>query len=415
MEYQEFEKTRVIFDLVDMPTGWYTEDVIICLPRFAWMLARTLTKGYGLRYANYAAEYATGGYYEPTPETYDKIDGSIAKFLEADDMTCNLEQALLAIASAITAAAACETTCGGTGSYGAGTIAPPASSFVDDYSTTYPAGFDDRAEYDVAKCSAANAIIAGIREDCVWLKTADLVTLTATFLVATFLTPIPLDDILVFVGFLVSIFLQALLVATAQAVIDLIDAEPEALVCLLVDSATASDALANLTAFFDDELTSIAATMANYFVTTEAINSLFSKSTTMQESGRTMSVDCAVDCGCQEWTLGTCGVLDSQTESQVVYSSTFCHEGINPDSNWMSIESPLGCDIEIDSLISSGWTVNSVPTLASNNYTLKGETEQIHNDEFPDTWFPGLQFGAGIFGYLISDTPFTVTIEFHRI
>ena len=77
--------------------------VIICVPRFGWMLARTLVAAYGRRDTTYSTAYRDGGYVTPNDGQMDDIKASIAEFLEADDMCKELSEGLEAIAAAIAA------------------------------------------------------------------------------------------------------------------------------------------------------------------------------------------------------------------------------------------------------------------------------------------------------------------------
>lgn len=295
--YKPFVKTRVIFDLEGMPEEWFTERVLLCVPRFAWMLSRTLLTGYGFRDVTFSTGYTTGGYFAPVASEMDTIEASISEYLAEDSLMCeDIADAINNLTIVVQQGQACDTSCGSGGSSGAGTTAPPPAEFHDDDPLIFPEGFPDRDAYDLAKCAAANAIIASMKEDLQFLLTADIVTLTATSLAVAFLTPIPFDDILVFVGFLVAIFLQAILATSAQNVIDYIDANAEALVCLLFRADTATEALDNLEDNFTGNLPSVEATLANFFITFEVVNSLFQKSTILQNSSATMDVDCENDC-----------------------------------------------------------------------------------------------------------------------
>lgn len=319
---QTFNKSRVIYDLSLIDPADFTDNVIICMSRFSWQVARTMLRGYGLRPTNYAVSYSEAGYETPSEAVFDLIDATISEFLGEDDMSCDLEDALLLIASAIdslegaiVSTGSCDTTCGEGGSFGAGTTGKPSSEFEDDGQNTFPPGFNNRGEYEAYKCDVANAIIASIQADATWLLTANIVTLTATAMVAAFLTPIPFDDILVLVGVAVALVAQGLLAGAAQEIINYITANAETLVCILFDAADASEAETNLENNFSAGLGITASTIVGSMINSDNMNPLFEKDTLFENNGATMSVDCV---NCSGVCTNVIGVKVSDNGSTIV-------------------------------------------------------------------------------------------------
>lgn len=287
-----FNETRVIFDLQSTVEADYTDQVLLCMPKVVWQIARSLIRGYGLRPINYAVAYGMAGYEMPDEATFDKLDDAISQFLGEDDMCTNLSDGLADIVSAIDALTATQASCCEGGSFGAGPTGGPLDTFLDDGSTTYPAGFNNRAEYEVAKCIAANAIIGSFRADMLWVQAGNIASFVGTILVAALFTPIPFDDILALAGFLVAALLQGILFDAAQEIIDYIDANAEMLVCILYSSDTAQAAETQLEDTFTANLGVVADGLVQYWINADSLNSLFQKSNQVQSSGTTMNIDC---------------------------------------------------------------------------------------------------------------------------
>lgn len=284
-----FYRSRVIYDLAEYEEDDFTDRVLLCVPRFSWLQARNLMRGYGLRLNAYAMEYTSLGYFPPDAQLFDQIDESISDFLGEDDMCQELTEALNNLAAAFTAG------CCGTGSYGAGEEEPAPTTSVDDGEDP-PPGFDTYAEYRTYKCAVANRIIEGIRQDIVWLGAGTLVTLTASGLVAALLTPIPGDEILLLVGFVVSLLLQGVLASTAAGVEEEVDDNRQSLVCLLYDAENATEAKSAVTSFMASVLTSTEAALFAAVWSFASVNALFVKDVLFSSSPLGDEVSCSL-CG----------------------------------------------------------------------------------------------------------------------
>lgn len=328
---RRFYRNRVVYDLTDYVEADFDENVLICMPRFAWLQARNLMRGYGLRLNAYAAVYSDVGYEEPDAALFDKIDASISEFLSEGDMCQDLTTALNAIVVAIEGLQNCDSTCGGAGSFGAGTEDEAASSFVDT-GLNWPDGFDDREEYETYKCATANAIISQILADAEYLKTVSIVGLTASALAFALFTPIPLDDLLILVGALIALGVEGLLVGAATENVDAIEASPEDYVCALYNASDAGDAAETLQERFDADVSAIAATLAGWWIKNVSMNALFEKSATYEQVSGTMSLDCA-DCFCPswgtKWTVIDRDLTSALLESQAGPSDDFLYAAVH--------------------------------------------------------------------------------------
>jgi len=284
---RSFSNTRVLADFEAFEES-LAEGVVICTNEGVLGIIRVLIRSYGLRAANWVTSYTDAGYIGPDETQFDLIDSEISKFLEeTNDMSfcSDLTTAFNNLAASFQAG------CCGTGSFGAGQNEPPASSQPDEEGD-FPDEFDTYAEYRAYKCDVANRIIEGIKEDMVWLAAGTLITLTATGLVLALLTPIPGDEILALVGFVVALLLQGVLTGTATAVADEIDTQREILVCLLYDAVTATAAKAAVSSFMAGLLTSTETALFNSVWTFASVNALFGKDLLLEMSPLPDAVSC---------------------------------------------------------------------------------------------------------------------------
>lgn len=285
----EFVSTRVLIDY-DEFTNSLPEPAVICTNMGVLGAIRVLLRSYGLREVNWVTGYSQAGYTSVTEEQFDIIDNAISIFLgETNEMTfcTELTDAMNNLAVAFQAG------CCGEGSFGAGQDEPPASTQPDEEGD-YPPGFDTYAEYRTYKCDVANRIIEGIKEDMEWLAAGTLVTLTATGLVAALLTPIPFDEVLLLVGFVVSLLLQGVLTGTATAVADEIDTERESLVCLLYDAENATAAKASVKTYMAGLLTDTENGLFASVWTFAAVNALFGLNLLLETSPLPDAVSCTL-------------------------------------------------------------------------------------------------------------------------
>ena len=304
----------------------FTEHVLLCVPRFAWYVARGFLADYGTRPINYSVQYSEQGYWSPDAALFDQIDASISEFLGAKDMCQDLTQAMDNIAEALTninntlvASSECNTSCGSGGSNGAGTTNPPPSTFEDD-GASFPPEFDSVEEYRTYKCGAANLYIDQILTDLSYVETAGIGALAASALVVAFLTPIPFDDILILSATALAFAAQGILTSAAINIQAAINADKTGYVCEIYNAETAQIAYDNLRAKIDAEgsLNGSEKLLGKYFVNFEALNTLFDYSSLTAQQTNPGGVDCA-DCECP--SFGTAWTVIERTDTYAILES----------------------------------------------------------------------------------------------
>lgn len=405
-----FSNTRVLIDFEAFEND-LSEGVLVCTNLGVLNAIRVLVRSYGLREANWVTAYSNAGYIGPSAEQFDIIDSEISAFLgDTDDMTfCeDLVNAFNNLSASFQAG------CCGNGSFGAGQNEPAASTQVDSEGD-FPPEFDTYAEYRAYKCDVANRIIEGIREDMEWLAAGTLVTLVASGLVASLFTPIPFDDILLLVGFVVSLLLQGVLAGTALAVDTTIDTERQTLVCLLYDATDATDAKTIVTSYMASLLTATEMALFASVWTFASVNALFGKDLLLEASPLPDAVSCA---GCTS-ECELCVVSDANPSQHGVFtiiSETVITvvSGIEPGIPlyWAICEfntkaGPFpqfycGPAVKLVSYDLVGFTDGP------NSYRVYDETRTlIYNESFPPDWSTIDQVRTI---QLVSLTPFTGTI-----
>lgn len=393
-EYRKYPKgnTRQIIDFATVAsqvgkTGFY------CLDKGILLLARQLVAERGLWRTSFSMGYQSDGYLVPDVDQFEPIQSAIGDWLEGAsvDMTNELLDGLEDIALAIRQTSCCPGSGGGSG--GSGGSAAPESGFVDD-GVNYPDGYPDQPTYQDEKCQVAEKIRQDLIADLTWIRDGSLVSLTATGLALALLTPIPFDEILLLVGFIVSLFAQSILVATAQVVIDKLTTEANDFRCALVVAETVS--MAKTDAINVLSLSLIEEQLLQGMLTTDSINRLF-EHISVGDFGVTCSCVCA---GFPQFFTGGSGDLSPGTKT---LSSTQHANG----NHYIGFGLAFTRSITIDSI--SGYT-----DLAGNNWrgssdacSAGGGPWDVLNQELPPT-FPYNadlgQFEAG------STTPWTMDI-----
>lgn len=311
---------RQIIKLDLVEPGEYTENVIICIPKFAWRVARAyLSRQAGWK-SSYAVEFGVGSYTLPSDEQMDIVLSSIAEALSRDDMSCDLEQAIDnlsgnlvsalstnndAIVSALADLVA-KNCCASGGSRGTGWDEAEPIDYTDD-GTNYPDDFDGRTEFVAWKCNVAGLIIDQFLFDLRWFQQTDILEITAEILVVALLTPIPgsrIAGLLAAVALLVS---EGLLDTILEVIISELEDDRDNLVCMLYNAINNADAISELEAWADAKLTGFQSTIFGFFISDDVINWLFTKVNLILGEE-----DCS---GCAEpaysdWTVIT-GTLDS--------------------------------------------------------------------------------------------------------
>ena len=247
-EYRKYNNKREIIKLDLVQEGDYTDNVVVCVPKFSYDVARSLLLHYGKYRTTYAVEYSELFYKLPGDVEFDVIEASLDKFLGSRDMSCDLVTALNNINATIKNQACCGTA--GSGQvindqfyYGSETplIAPTTFGGSED-------AFASEVAYNDHRCSAANAIVDGLIYGLGSWSLLTLGALTAgaiaVGLAAIFLTP-PVAAFLALAA-------EGIAFGVLATIANAIDDDREDLVCLLYNSETATSAYDNLNGYIDD-------------------------------------------------------------------------------------------------------------------------------------------------------------------
>jgi hypothetical protein len=258
----KFYKNRQIINIELVDSSEYEERIILCIPHFAWRVARAYLSEQAQWESTYAAEYFDNGYITPDQETLDQIFSSIDEALSVDDMSCDLTAAIAELGQAIIGQlgddnndliaaiadlAAKTGSCGSCGSGGAGSTEAPPVDFEDN-GENYPESFTDRTEYDEFKCKVAGLIIDYLLTDLRWFQNTDATAIVAAVLVTTLLTPVPGDEIVAMVGGIAVMVAEGILDTVLDNIITQLEDDKDDLVCQLyyaIDTSTASAVLKN--------------------------------------------------------------------------------------------------------------------------------------------------------------------------
>lgn len=302
------------------------ESKMICINLGVLTILRQLVRSRGMWGSTYYTSLLDGDLYvPPTPGEFDLIDALISKFLEESDMTtCSelsdtlegLTDLITALTGGVSGGASCAT-----GAQCAGPTEPPPSpeepGLPGEQVGDPPDGFDTWAEYETYKCAVATHIVDGLATDLQWIENADIVTLTATVLLAALFTPVPFDDVVALAAFILTLFVQGVFVAAIAFARDAVDNSFDELVCALYQSSDAADAKlkwgievdeaidAETAAFYAGILKSFLRAFIGY----AAINSLFEEDIPLRNT--IPNGDCSGCTGCpQSWIYGS-GDIDN--------------------------------------------------------------------------------------------------------
>lgn len=201
-------------------------------------------------------------------------------------MTClsELADAITGLGASIRSGGGC-VTAGQTGTVGAGGSQETPSEFIDNGSTTFPADYADRDEYEDYKCGMAETIRERWERDVKNAKILDLAGLTLSAVLfqlgavgaAAFATPIPFDDLVVLALAMIVIWgLLASLAAALQQAEDYIAAFD---ICVWYGSSTAEQAIIETHDDIDAQSFATADAQVKLilksFVTSDMLNPLF--------------------------------------------------------------------------------------------------------------------------------------------
>lgn len=270
----DYYPKRQIINMALVNPEDYEDRVLLCVPKFAWDVARSYLSIQGRWRSTYAMAYHENYYETPDDAEFDIIDASIADFLAEDDMSCNLEEVLQKMVDELAKIAAkeCGVACGGSGGSGVGE-APP-NTYVDDGETP-PPEFPTYPEYDAWKCAMAKFIVDQLMADLQYLKGLAVTEITTTLLAAALMTPIPFDDIGVMVGALITLIVEAVLDALIDDILTAMGADYDSLVCNLYYAISVSDAKGEIQEWALANIGSDGWFFLSYFVNNDAYNRLF--------------------------------------------------------------------------------------------------------------------------------------------
>jgi len=246
---RRYYRKRNIIDVSSFPAGDETDDIILCLPKFGWEVARSFLAMQGGWLATFANEYKDNYYLVPDASKFDAIQAIIDETLARSDMSCDLVTALEGINNTLASIAAqdCPTPCG-VGAAGSGSTEEPENGYTDDGQTP-PDGFDDYSEYDAWKCAIAHLIVDQIMKDLDYIKGLAITKITAEVFAVTMLTPWPFDEEALAIGILTTWALEDALDTILDQIITALLGDYDSLVCQLYLADDTAAAIAVMTAW----------------------------------------------------------------------------------------------------------------------------------------------------------------------
>jgi len=291
-----YDKRQVI-PLQSVPPEEFIENILLCIPAFAWRVARAYLSEQAHWRTTYAVSYDDNGHtYEiPSPAEMDIISEIIDKALSEVDMSCNIVEALEGLQQTLQALVdkECPSVCGGDGgSAGAGATPQEPVDWVDT-GENFPEGFESREEYDEYKCLIASHIINVIKTDIEWLQNLPVGEYIASVIIATLLTPIVGDEVIALVGGLIFLALEGTANIIYQEIIDALNDYADELRCAIYNALDASDAYNSVQTWIGDHLEGMAAWVAERFMGQDIVNWAYRNVHAIIDQ---YSADCS-DCG----------------------------------------------------------------------------------------------------------------------
>lgn len=203
---------------------------------------------------------------------------------------------------------------GGTsGSRGSGqSDSPPNPYNQEETPDDPPPGFEDMEVFDTHKCNQAQDIVNQLKADLVGLSGIEYSAQPPAgiigVLIAILLTPIPYDDLIALVGFLIYTALSYSLLATTAGEID---DDNENAICSLYSAPDVETARSNFLAYITDladaafplpEEVEFVVEAVGYMLTNDSLNRLFTNQPT-----NSSAADCS-ECGGDDCTPITSGI-----------------------------------------------------------------------------------------------------------
>lgn len=260
----------------------FTDRVILCVPKFAWRVARSFLSQQGQWKSTYSMEHHNEWYETPDETEFDQIRASVDEFLAGDDMSCDIVAALEELTGYVAAIADkdCPTPCppaltqGGSGGSGYSEDGPV--DYTDD-GTNPPNPFEEYSLYDAYKCQVAKLIVQQLEADLEYLKNLAVTEITATVIGFVLMTPIPFDDIAVLVGVLVTWALEEVLDDIIDAILAELGVSSDDLICALYLAVDAPDAVRAMDDWASDNLSNLGAWLVSFFSNNNNANRLFTQ------------------------------------------------------------------------------------------------------------------------------------------
>jgi hypothetical protein len=219
--------------------------------------------------------------------------------MEESLMSCNDEalSLLQGMIDAINAIANKPCCPGGTnsGSRGSGTSQVPPNTYnQNETPNTPPDGFEDMEDYRSHKCNQAQDILNALKADLVGLSGISYAAATPTgligFVITILLTPVPYDDLIALLGFLIYSALNYSLLAEMAGQID---DNNETLLCALYNAPSSESAKSLLLAEFEEIAGDTfpnpndadwVVEACSYFLTYDNLNRLFEPTPTQSQN-----------------------------------------------------------------------------------------------------------------------------------
>lgn len=319
---------RQIITLDNVPETAYTDKIILCIPEFGWIVARSFLATQAQWLSTYCVNVDCAGYTVPEGELWDKIQASIDETLLGGDMSCNITEAIenltdviagyqddydkLIAALELLASGQGKSLCCGGSAGATGTETQP-EDFVDD-GTNYPDGFDTREQYDSYKCAIATHIVRVILADLTWLQNLPASEYIASVIVVTLLTPILGDEIIAIVGGLLFMVAEGIMDEVWETLITEIEEQQDEIKCLIYNALDASEAYNALQTWIGDHLEGAAAWLAQFWMGQDVVNWAFRNVNQLIDQYGGDCSDCLVDEGDYDFNLSDWGwLVDEET------------------------------------------------------------------------------------------------------
>jgi len=381
-EFRAYNSKREIIQMGLVEPEDYTDNVILCVPKFAYDVARSLIGHYGKWRTSYAMEYMDQYYRIPNDAEFDQIEAAIDLFLGSRDMSCDITEGLECICGQLAELTAATYTSALT----AGGSSLPAQESGEEGGDPPEGAGDPDATILTRKCKAAHWIVDNLQQ--IALSAADnnppsfysIGELTVYFQSLGFKTGFAnmLGDIYNFYASIGSLVFGETIDYTG-IYDDLVD-NYEDLICALYSADSATDAKAA----FLDELT---VTGSDYdfvseFLPYNIVNVLFFSVSDSEEQIRdyTTSVDCsACPEDCLEYVV-TIGIENDPFDVTAV---------IYPTDNRYWVTMVHNCDIKITALTPS-ITLATLNNSAYRLYEEAGNTLVYSSDTPPPLPLSGI-------------------------